>query len=352
MKIRGIPHRIGVCMMVLVMSSAIAMAQSGRRPAATNPQNAGQDDTVRLRTDEVLLNITVTDPFGHQATDLTKNDFIIAEDGQRQDIASFQISRVPVNVVLLLDASGSVAGAISSLREAAMSFLDQLSPEDKVSVMEFHSDIELLQDWTSKADDVRHALSWRFKPGMVRTSEGHTQYGLTALYDAIYSAADEQLGKVQGRKAIVLLTDGDDTSSKLSYQQALAGVIQSGAMVYVVSKAQQFLAEIRAASGGKLGRVLGTGAQADRFIAEFQEAERIMTDLCTRSGGRIYSPLHDEEMKAVYAQVAQELKNQYIVTYLPKNDQRDGRLRQVKVFLTRSGYAARTREGYYAPRGP
>ena len=351
MKISRLKIRALTGILPLLLMAAVALPQSGRRLPSSSPQSSGQDDTVRLRADEVLLNITVMDPYGRQATDLSKNDFIVAEDGQRQDIASFQISSVPVNVVMMLDASGSVAGAISSLREAAMNFLNQLGPEDKVSVMEFHSDVELLQDWTSKADDVRHALSWRFKPGMVRTSEGHTQYGLTALYDAIYSAADEQLGKVTGRKAIILLTDGDDTSSKVSYQQALDSTIRSGAVVYVASKAQQFIAEIKGAYGGKMGQVFGTSGRAQQMIAEFQEAERIMTDLCTRTGGAIYSPLHDEEMKSVYAQVARELKNQYIVTYVPKNDQRDGRLRHVKVFLTRAGYNARTRDSYYGPNG-
>ena len=338
--------------LVLTLIAAVAMAQSGRRLPSANPQPSasGQDDAVKLRADEVLLNITVIDPYGRQATDLAKQDFIIAEDGQRQEIASFLISSVPVNVVLMLDASGSVAGAISSLRDAAMNFLEQLGPEDKVSVIEFHSNVELIQDWTAKTEDVRHALSWRFKPGMVRTGEGKSQYGMTALYDAVYATADEQLAKVEGRKAVIILTDGDDTSSKGTYQQSLDAVIRTGAVVYVVSKAQQFITQIRSQYGGKMGRVFGTGRDADQAIARFENAERLMKDLSSRTGGRLFSPLRDEEMKAVYAQVARELKNQYILTYVSKNEQRDGRLRHVKVFLTRAGYDARTRDSYYAPK--
>src|SRR6185437_14737114 len=138
----------------------------------TAPQQSGRDDAVRLRAEEVLLNVTVVDPYGHQATELTKDEFIIAEDAQRQDIASFVVSSVPVNVVLMLDASGSVVTEINSLRDAAMHFVRQLGPEDRVSVMEFHTDVELIQDWTAKTEDVRHALSWRFKPGMVQTKNG------------------------------------------------------------------------------------------------------------------------------------------------------------------------------------
>src|SRR5436305_13445913 len=149
MKIPQIQMRFFTCALLLTLIAGAAMAQSGRRLPSSNPQssNSGQDDTVKLRADEVLLNVTVIDPYGRQATDLAKNDFIIAEDGQRQELASFLISSVPVNVVLMLDASGSVAGAISSLRDAAMNFLDKLGPEDKVSVIEFHSNIELIQDW-------------------------------------------------------------------------------------------------------------------------------------------------------------------------------------------------------------
>jgi Ca-activated chloride channel family protein len=310
-----------------------ANPQSGRRPASPAPSDESQakDQTLKLRADEVLLNVTVTDPFGHQATDLSKNEFIIAEDGKRQDMTSFVLSRVPVNVVLLLDASGSVIGELSSLRDAAVHFIEQLGPEDKVSVIEFHLKVELIQDWTSNRDDLRHAISWRFKPGAIPKTGGNT-----ALYDSVFLAADEQLGKVEGRKAIILLTDGDDNSSKLLYKQAFAAVVRSGAVVYVVSKARLFITQYRA---------------YPPIVRELEEAERVMTDLATRTGGQIFSPMRDAEMKDVYGRVAHELKSQYIITYVPKNEERDGNLRYVKVYLTRPGYSARTRESYYAPKG-
>lgn len=339
-----------ICCVVLtaLLLAAAAYPQSGRK--TTSSKQAGQDEPLRLRAEEVLLNVTVADPYGHQATDLVKDEFIIAEDGQRQDIASFVLSSVPVNVVLLLDASGSIVTEINSLRDAAMHFVNQLGSEDKTSVIEFHTDLELIQDWTAKAEDVRHALSWRFKPGKVQTKSGGFTYGSTALYDALFSTADEQLAKVEGRKAIILLTDGDDTSSKLTYEQAVASIVKSGAIVYVISKARAFINELERYRG-KASRVFGGGTaqQADIFTARFERAEKLMTGLAKRTGGRIYSPLVDDEMKSVYAQVARELKNQYIVTYVPKNLEHDGRLRRVNVYLTRSGYSARTRDSYYAP---
>jgi len=340
-----------VCGVVLVLLFAITavLPQSGRTPTST--KGGAQDETLRLRAEEVLLNVTVTDSYSHQATDLTKEEFIVAEDGQRQDIASFVMSSVPVNVVLMLDASGSIVSEINSLRDSAMHFVGQLGPADKTSVIEFHTNVELIQDWTAKADDVRHALSWRFKPGMVQTKQGSFTYGSTALYDALFSAADEQLAKVEGRKAIILLTDGDDTSSKLTYEQALTSIIRSGSVVYVISKARQFINELaRYRSKGSRVFAGGNAQMADMMVARFEQAEKLMTELSRRTGGRIFSPLRDEDMKDVYGQVARELKNQYIITYAPKNLEHDGRLRRINVFLTRPGYAARTRDGYYAPK--
>ncbi len=323
-----------------LLLGSLVLSQSGRKLPADNPANnsANGDDSIKLRAEEVLLNITVTDDLGRQATTLRREDFIVAEDMQRQEIAGFQIGRVPVNVVLLLDASGSIVSEISSLRDSAMKFVEKLDAKDKVSIIEFHSTNELLQDWTSNAEDLRHAISWRFKPGMVRTSSGTTQYGSTALYDSIFLAAEEQLAKVEGRKAIILLTDGDDTSSKVNFNQALASLIKSGAVVYVVSKARQMIEGL-----GKSGRFFNGD-----IVGRLQRAEKLMSEISQRTGGRIYSPLKDAEMKDIYEKVALELKNQYIITYIPKNEKHDGTLRSVKVFLTRAGYTARTRESYYS----
>jgi Ca-activated chloride channel homolog len=333
---------------VVLPAIPASFAQSGRRPSNSGQ---GQDEKIRLRADEVLLNVTVTDSYGRQVTDLTKSDFIVSEDNDRQEIASFAISTVPVNVVMLLDASGSVVGEISSLRNAATHFVDQLRPEDKVSVIEFHTKVELIQDWTSNADDVKHAISWRFRPGMVRLEDGKTTYGSTALYDALYLTTQDQLSKVEGRKAIIVLTDGDDTSSKVTYGQSLASAIRSGAVVYVVSKAQALIAGLKGYTG-KLGRVLGGGnAQvADYYIARLERAEEVMTDLTKRTGGLLVSPLNDDDLKEVYGAVARELKDQYIVSYVPKNEKRDGGLRRIGVYLTRPGLRARSRDSYYAPK--
>jgi Ca-activated chloride channel family protein len=331
-------RQFGYSAVALFLCGMLVLAQSGRRLPSGNPQQSSgdqqsKDQTIKLRTDEVLLNVTVKDPYGHQAIDLGKNEFIVAEDDQRQDIVSFDVSTVPVNVVFLLDASGSVIGELSSLRNAASEFVQRLSPQDKVAIMEFHLKVELIQDWTSNKDDMLHAISWRFRPGQIPKSGGNT-----ALYDSLYLAANDVLSKVEGRKVIIMLTDGDDNSSEYTYDQALTAVIHSDTIVYVVSKARLFMEQLR-----------GYGKRAEPYIREFERAENTMTDLCTRTGGEIFSPMDDKEMTDMYGKVAKELKNQYIITYVPKNDAHDGGLRHVKVYLTRPGYTARTRDTYYAP---
>ncbi len=345
--------RVSIALITSVLTIAgwlaqSAPAQSGRRLPSSSPRES--DDTIRLRAEEVLLNVTVTDSSGRQITSLKRDDFIIAEDNERQDITSFLVSSVPVNVVLMLDASGSVAGEIDSIKKAAMRFVAGLGAEDQISLIKFHTDVELIQDWTSKADDVRHAVSWRFKPGMVMDRNGSYAPGSTSLYDALYATAEDQLAKVEGRKAIILLTDGDDTSSKLTYEKALSAVVKSGAVVFVISKARAIMKAINDQYGGTVGKVFGTANAARTFSARLERAELMMTNLSRRTGGQIFSPLEDKQMESVYGEVARELKNQYIITYVSKNGERDGRLRQVRVYLARPGYQARTREAYYAPK--
>lgn len=99
---------------------------------------------------------------------------------------------------------------------------------------------------------------------------------------------------------------------------------------------------------GPLGRILGGGV--DSYIAQMEQAERLMSNLAARTGGQILSPLEDKELEEAYGRIARELKNQYVITYVPKNEERDGRLRRIQVFLTRPGYTARTRDSYYAPQ--
>jgi Ca-activated chloride channel family protein len=284
----------------------------------------------------VLLAVSVRDPEGRPARGLTQDDFIIAEDRTRQKIESFSVASVPVNVVLLLDASGSVFSELASIRKAAGKFVDALGPEDQISVIQFADKVELLQDWTKNHDDVRQALNWRFKGGQV-----------TKFWDAVYLAAEDQLSKVEGRRAIILLTDGVDTASKLDEGQARAALDRSGATVFVVSKAEVQIQQIQPYAG-KGGTVIGTAPQARQALNILEAAQEKLRGMADRYGGRMWAPLNDADLTSAYADVAAELKQQYVITYVPQNETHDGRWRSVDVFLTRPGLVARTRKGYIA----
>jgi Ca-activated chloride channel family protein len=331
--------RLGALALTLAALAAPGWGQSGRRPTPQQPKDAtggepGAD--VQLGTQEVLLAVTVRDAAGRPITNLTKDEFIVAENRVRQTLVSCQIASVPVNVVLVLDASGSVFTKHTSIRRAAEGFVAKLGPEDRVSVVQFADKVELLQDWTSDREDVKHAIDWRYRGG-----------DATTFWDAVYLAAEEQLSKVEGRRAIIILSDGVDTSSKVTEEQALAALDRTGATVYVVSEAQALIERARPYAGVG-GVIQGTAPRARYAILTLEAAQEKMRRLADRYGGRLFAPIEDADLGTAYDDVAAELKRQYVITYNPQNEARDGRWRSIEIYLTRPGLVARTRRGYVA----
>lgn len=325
--------------LLVTIGPAPSLAQSGRRPvpkAAPVPPGQDPDADVRLGTQEVLLNVTVRDANGRPVKGLTGEDFIVAEDRVKQELASCREAMVPVNVVLVLDASGSVFSERVSIRRAAGAFASKLGPEDRVSVIQFADKVELLQDWTTDREAIQHALDWRYRGG-----------DSTAFWDGLYLAAEDQLSKVEGRRAIILLSDGVDTSSKISEDYVRAALDRCGASVYVVSKAQALIERIKPYAG-KAGVIAGSAKPARAAIGELIAAEERMKRLADRYGGRLYAPVSDSELDRAYEDVALELKQQYVLTYVSANEVRDGRWRAIEIFPTRPGMTVRTRKGYAA----
>jgi len=332
--------KLFILILTLALLCIQILAQSGRRlpNKVNNNGNGSGDDSVKLGTLEVMLPVTVRNAYGHLAKGLSRRDFIIIEDEQQQEIASFRVEKAPINIVLLLDASGSVFTEISSIRTAALNFVNQLSEEDRACVIQFADKVELIQDWTNDKAALRKTMMWRYRPG---------EY--THFYDALYLAAAQQLKNVNGRKAIIVMSDGVDTRSKVKFDQAMQAIVQSQATVYVVSKARAAIEQLRK-YGGIVGAIAGTRPIARAYIKEFEDAEQNMREMAERTGGRIYSPLADSELNDAYQQVADELRSQYILTYVPKNDRADGSLRRVRILITQPGYTAYTRSEYYAPK--
>lgn len=322
---------------------ALSSAQSGRNRGVSKVEHADskdEDDIVRLGTTEVLLSVTVRNQFGRLARGLDKTDFIVAENNKRQEISSFRIEKVPINVLLLLDASGSVFTRMGDIREAAWTFVQSLGPEDKVSVVQFADKVQLLQDWTTNRGDIRQALFFKYRAGE-----------WTLLNDGIYFAATTQFPKVKGRKVLIMLTDGVDTTSDVQSDVAYDSIIRADSSLYVISEAEAEIREIQKQYMGVGGAIAGVRGQAQEIVDQLRAAERAMMDRAEKSGGRLFSPVGQTDLKDAYQQVTQELKSQYVITYSSNNEKKDGTYRSVQVLLTEPGFSAYTRQGYYAPKG-
>lgn len=325
--------------------------QSGRKvtPSTSTQSSKGvepweeTDDVLRVRSEEILLPVSVRDWTGAPVGGLGEEHFLVYDNGVRQEIRSFNRYRVPANIVLLLDASGSVFSQMRLIREAAKGFVHGLLKEDRVCVMQFADRVELLQDWTGATETARleKALDWRYHPGQS-----------TTFYDGLYLAAQEQLSRVEGRRIIILLTDGIDTAERrhASFTEALNAVRRAEASVYVVSLTASLRALIeRKTGGGWLSRLLA-GGYDPRLVARYKAlingAEKLLTEVATQTGGRIFLPVEKEDLSPAYRAIAEELRTQYIITYKPSPRAAVGEWRRIRVLVTPGGYDVATREGY------
>ncbi|MBA2339837.1 MAG: VWA domain-containing protein [Pyrinomonadaceae bacterium] len=321
-------------------------AQGGQAGTATRtpppPGSDDDDEVIRTRTEEVLLPISVRDERGRPVAGLSADNFFVYEKGVRQDIASFNRRRVPANIVLLLDASGSVFSQMRLIRAAAVNFSRGLMPEDRISVMQFADKVELLQDWTpaTETKKIELALNFRYHPGEQ-----------TNFYEGLYTAAENQLRKVEGRRIIILLTDGIDTAArpKKSFAQALQAVESAEASVYVVSLTASLRAMVERQTGGRLRRLLAGGYDPQyiaQVLRQIDEAEESLGKLAIGTGGRMFLPLEETELSPAYDAIAEELRTQYIITYTPKPRAAEGEWRQIRVLVTPGGYDVAARTGY------
>lgn len=290
---------------------AVARAADGRAREHTVVTRKIRVD-YRTEVNRVILNAVVTsrDKDNQYVLDLGRDDFILEEDGQRQQIIDFYLERRPLNVAMLLDTSGSIKEELPEVHAAASGFVQALGDQDRAMVIEFSDKVYLLQPPTTRRDLLLEAIS---------STEAH---GPTALYDAL-QAALRLLGKQQGRKAIVLLTDGADTSSQFTYDGVLERARLSEVAIYTIGLGSTFL---------------------DVSLRSRQK------ELAEVTGGRPFFASKAEELKEVYGEIVRELSHQYYVTYSPANQEWDGRWRKISLEATAKGLKVRTRSGYYGVR--
>jgi VWFA-related protein len=268
---------------------------------------------------------------GGFAKGLKQEEFHVLEDGVEQDIILFVQEAVPVHVALLIDVSGSVQSQWGSIRSAARRFAEALSPNDTLSIIAFNIQPRLILDWTQNVSLADKALGKLLPKGN------------TALFDAIYVAFDDLFGKIDGKKAVILLTDGFDNSSQVKYEEALDLAVRSNALIYVVSETAALRQTME-----YYNRKEHTQINIDPM--EFAVADNMLKHLTYQTGGRVLYPQSFGELANVYSEVAQELANQYAVGYIPHNRVKDGGYRNVTVTVERPDVRISTRPGYYAPK--
>ena len=291
---------------------------------------ARQQDTLKVEVALVNVQVSVVDRHGRFVPDLKKEDFLIEEDGRRQEIRNFaRENELPLTLAMLIDTSPSVRPVFEEEKHTAESFLESvLRKNDEALVMGFDREVELVQDYT---DSPRQ---------LIRAIEGLQIGGGTSVYDAIYLACKEKLADEAGRKAIIMISDGEDTTSKLRLNEALVAAHRSDAVFYGIFNA----ASRGGFSTGPYGRRPGTiniGGGGDiGTLRKFSD----------ETGGTTFSLTRENSFEKIFSQIAEELRSQYSLGYVSTNTAKDGKYRQIKVVARGSGYSVKARKGYYAAK--
>jgi VWFA-related protein len=318
--------------LAFIALAGIFAAQS--RPATQETDPPSFSVSVNL----VKVPVSVFDEHGNLVTNLRSENFRVWEDKAAQQIRSFGIDTNPVSVVMLLDTSMSEKTELKKIREAAEEFVDALAPGDRVSLVTFDDEVYQKVDWTQDMRKIKRALA-RITPGL-----------RTALYDAMYFAAHDQLKDVDGRKAVILLTDCLNNQSSVDFDDAALTIVQSQASLYVVSKTamvrEQAERERRVVMLNDIYKRL-FGQDADYVGEFFRKREAQMTDLAERTGGRSFFPTDYDQIKDVYAEVARELKSKYYLTYISNQKMAANSYHRIAIEYLEPASKIIYRKGYY-----
>jgi VWFA-related protein len=346
--------------------------------AATVPARAqDQDEPIKLKADLVSLTASVTDRNGGAVRSLKAGDFTVYEDGVRQRIEHFAATEEPFTLLLLLDLSGSTTDDIELMKRAARNFLAELRFDDRVGVIAFSRDVELIGEFTDPRARVISAIEQIATAPGGATSRFSTATG-TSFYDALYLALkDSPLAQVEGRKAIVCMSDGVDSTSMKGYKDLAPLVDRTEASIYFLE-----LNTEEATLAGLLkdhsdpSYLNFSPSQLARYFDEFDKdspdrlrprealsplmkreinaglydlARREMGEMATRTGGHQYPVKTLADLNGVYKQIADDLRSQYSLSYYSTTRRHDGGWRQIRVEVKAPGATVRARSGYRAP---
>jgi Ca-activated chloride channel homolog len=352
-KKRGTPQRATQVKPKPAASPRTALETMGEPPPVPTlkkqpEQEVSPGDVVSVDTTEVMFPVTVRDASGRLVNDLTRSDFRVYENNALQPLSDLALRQVPVDVVLMVDSSSSVANNLDDFRRAAQGFAAKLAADDRISLIKFDDRIELLQDWTKSRFQLQRALN-RIEPGM-----------FTRFNDALLLASKEQFGApaLKSRRAVIVLSDGlDNGQGTTTLEAALTAMIRAQVTAYIVSNTEI----ARAAKRAELDTLLGGTEASVKFnqvtidrlrlgLQALDQSEENLAQLARATGGRLYKPLTFDALESTYAEVADELRHQYALYFTPLNKARDGSFRRVRVETANPAFRPQTRVGYFAPK--
>jgi len=299
---------------------------------------SGDEDTIKVSTDLVTIPVAVYERSGVYVSGLRRNDFKIFEDGKEQEIAYFGTIEQPLSVILLIDTSPSTSLKIQDIQNAAMNFVDHLKPTDKVMVIEFNWGVNVRCDFTSDRTQIER--------GIRKTGFGNG----TALYRAVETALQKKFANVDGRKAIVLFTDGVDTvSGSNGYEKTLAMAEEADAAIFSVYF-NTYLDQKGIGTGGvmsttpSLGLPQGGGGASSE---DYLHGRTYLQELGRITGGQMFrAESTTGGLNAAFEGLAEELSNQYSIGYYPNDAGSPGERKHIKVRVNRPNVAIRARDNY------
>jgi Ca-activated chloride channel homolog len=325
-----LPSRLGhVFLGCLVMSFSILLAQeiqpnesvaTPKKPAAA-PERDRRGVDIRVDKTMVLINVTVTDPLNRFVTGLEKEHFKLFEDKVEQEISQFSSEDAPISIGLVFDTSGSMGPKLQKSRQAAAEFFKTANPSDEFFLIQFNDRPELVVPFTTDTDKIQSTLTFTQSKGR------------TALLDSVYLAMHEMKKAKNPRKAILIISDGGDNSSRYTETEIKNAVREADVQIFAVGIFE---------SAGNRGRT-----------PEEASGPGLLNELAEQTGGREYAVENVAELPDIAAKIGIELRNEYILGYTPKNGERDGKYRHVQVKLNQPRglppLKAYFRLGYYAP---
>jgi len=319
----------------LLLAAALTGTGLSRTPPQAGSQNQQPQQQpgqykIGVEVNMITVPVTVRKPEGGFIKGLPQSAFRITEDGQEQEIQTFGQEAVPTRIAIVLDISGSVRGEWGTIKYATRRFLENLKPEDEFSLVTFNTETRLKIDWGNKTDRLDDVLASIYCKDY------------TNLWDTIYLVANDVFRGIREKKAMIIMSDGLDNNSTTAYKDALAAAARSEAAVYVVSKTN-------AVRQAYLAQQEQQGWYAGVPEGVFLDADMALRKLAYETGGRVLYPNTFGQLGDIYAEVDEELRNQYMLGYVSTNTTKDGSYRRIAVAVKAPGAAITSRPGYYAP---